>query len=163
MKWRGRGAWQYVQSVLNWNSYKPRSSIASFWLDEYARACEHCSRTACQLTILHTHPSSKNGHLDASVIRVSIGSDNGLPPNRPQAIIWTNTGSLSIGPSGTNCSELLFRIQHFSFKKMHLIISAKMASILSRGRLKRILSPCRSPDVSGDTLMWIAESGSEAI
>ena len=35
-----------------------------------------------------------------------IGSDNGLSPGRRQAIIWTNTGILSIGPLGTNFSEI---------------------------------------------------------
>ena len=53
-----------------------------------------------------------------------IGSDNGLSPQRRQAIIWTNDGILLIGPLGTNFSEILFRIQTFSFNKMHL----KMAS-----------------------------------
>ena len=28
----------------------------------------------------------------------TIGSDNGLPPNRRQAIIWTDAGLLFIGP-----------------------------------------------------------------
>ena len=53
-----------------------------------------------------------------------IGSDNGLSPGRRQAIIWTNAGILSIGPLGTNFSEILIGIQTFSFKKMHF----KMAS-----------------------------------
>ena len=47
-----------------------------------------------------------------------IGSDNGLSPGRHQAIIWTNDGILSIGPLGTNFSEILIGIQTFSFKKM---------------------------------------------
>ena len=69
-----------------------------------------------------------------SVNRVSIGSANGLLPIRRQAIIWTNAGLLSIGPLGTNFSEILIKIQNFSFKKMHLkMLSAKMAAILSRG------------------------------
>ena len=53
-----------------------------------------------------------------------IGSDNGLLPDRHQAITWTNAGILLIGPLGTNFSEILIRIETFSFKKMHL----KMAS-----------------------------------
>ena len=53
-----------------------------------------------------------------------IGSDNGLLPDRHQAIIWTNAGILLIGPLGTNFSEISIRIKTFSFKKMHL----KMAS-----------------------------------
>ena len=52
--------------------------------------------------------------------RVSIGSDNGLSPIRRQAIIWNNAGILSIGPLGTNFSEILIKIQNLSFTKMHL-------------------------------------------
>ena len=54
-----------------------------------------------------------------------IGSDNGLSPGRRQAIIWTNAGILLIGPLGTNFSEILIEIDTFSFKKMHLKMSAK--------------------------------------
>ena len=36
-----------------------------------------------------------------------IGSDNGLSPDRRQAIVWTNAGILFIGPLGTNFSEIL--------------------------------------------------------
>ena len=53
-----------------------------------------------------------------------IGSDNGLLPGRRQAIIWTSAGILSIGPLGTNFSEILIRIQTFSFKEMHLKLSS---------------------------------------
>ena len=38
----------------------------------------------------------------ASVNWVSIGSDNGLSPDRCQAVIWTNAGILLFGPLGTN-------------------------------------------------------------
>ena len=54
----------------------------------------------------------------------TFGSDNGLSPGRCQAIIWTNAGILLIGPWGTNFSEILFTIQAFSFKKMHLKMSS---------------------------------------
>ena len=53
-----------------------------------------------------------------------IGSDNGLSPDRRQAIIWTNAGILLIGPFGTNLSEILIEIDAFSFKKMHLKMSS---------------------------------------
>ena len=53
-----------------------------------------------------------------------IGSDNGLSPDRRQAIIWTNAGILLIGPLGTYFSEILTGIQTFSFKKMHLKMSS---------------------------------------
>ena len=49
-----------------------------------------------------------------------IGSDNGLSPDRRQAIIWINAEILLIGPLGTNFSEILIEILTFSFKKMHL-------------------------------------------
>ena len=55
-----------------------------------------------------------------------IGSDNGLSPDRRQAIIWTNAGILLTGPLGTNFSEILIEILTFSFKKMRLkVLSAK--------------------------------------
>ena len=55
---------------------------------------------------------------------IIIGSDNGLSPDRRQAIIWTNAGLLLIGPLGTNFSENLSEIHAFSFKKMHLKMSS---------------------------------------
>ena len=53
-----------------------------------------------------------------------IGSDNGLSPDRRQAIIWTNAGILSIGPLGTKFSEILIAIHVFSFKEIHLKMSS---------------------------------------
>ena len=53
-----------------------------------------------------------------------IGSDNGLMPERRQAIIWTNAGILIIGPLGTNFSEILSEIHTFSLKKMLLKMSS---------------------------------------
>ena len=53
-----------------------------------------------------------------------IGSDNGLSPDRHQAIIWTIAGILLAGPLGTNFSEILIGIQTFSFTKMHWNMSS---------------------------------------
>ena len=53
-----------------------------------------------------------------------IGPDNGLSPGRRQAIIRTNAGILLIEPLRTNFSEILFGIQTFSFKKLHLKMSS---------------------------------------
>ena len=53
-----------------------------------------------------------------------IGSDNGLSPDRRQAIIWTNAGLLLIEPLGTNFSEILIKILTFSFKKMRSKVSS---------------------------------------
>ena len=52
------------------------------------------------------------------------GPDNGLPPGRRQAIIWTNAGILLIGRWGTNFSEILIGIHTLSFKKIHLKMSS---------------------------------------
>ena len=52
------------------------------------------------------------------------GSDNGLSPGRHQAIIWTNAGTLLIGPLGTNFSENSIEILTFSFTKMRLKVSS---------------------------------------
>ena len=54
----------------------------------------------------------------------SIGSDNGLSPDRRQAIIRTNAGILLIRPLGTNFSEFSVEILIFSFKKMRLKVSS---------------------------------------
>ena len=53
-----------------------------------------------------------------------IDSDNGLSPDRRQAIIWTNAGILLIGPFGTTFSEISIEIITFSFKKMRLKVSS---------------------------------------
>ena len=55
----------------------------------------------------------------ASVKWVSIGSGNGLSPIRCQAITWTNADLLSIGPLGTNFSDIWIKC-NFSFMKMYL-------------------------------------------
>ena len=53
-----------------------------------------------------------------------IGSNNGLLPDRHQAIIWTNAGILLIRTSGTNFSEKLSEIHIVSFTKMNLKVSS---------------------------------------
>ena len=55
----------------------------------------------------------------------SIGSNNGLSPGWPQAIVWTYTGTLLIGILGTNFSEILSETHKFSFKKIRLKTFAK--------------------------------------
>ena len=55
---------------------------------------------------------------------ISIGLDDGLSPDRRQAIIWTNAGLLSIGPFWTYFSENLIKIQQFSLKIMHVKMSS---------------------------------------
>ena len=60
-----------------------------------------------------------------------IGSDNGLSPERRQAIIWTNAGILLIGPLGKNLSEILIEIQTLSLKTFENVV-CEMLLISSR-------------------------------
>ena len=62
-------------------------------------------------------------HICASELSIT-GSDNGLSPDRRQAIIWTHVGILLIWPLGTNFSEILIEIDTFSFTKMNLKMSS---------------------------------------
>ena len=56
---------------------------------------------------------------------VIIGSDNGLLPDRRQAIIWTNAGILLITwDLRMNFGEMLIEINTSPFKKMHLKMSS---------------------------------------
>ena len=55
---------------------------------------------------------------------IIIGSNNGLSPDRRQAIIRTNAGILLIGPLGINFNEILIGIQTLSFTNMHLKMSS---------------------------------------
>ena len=63
-------------------------------------------------------------HICASKL-TTIGSDNGFLPGWHQAAIWSNAGILLISPLGTIFSEICIKIHTFSFKKMHLQMSAK--------------------------------------
>ena len=69
-------------------------------------------------------------HICVSKLTI-IGSDNGLSPNRRQAIIWTNAGLLLIGPLGTNLSEILIEIVTFSENAFEGVV-CETAAILSR-------------------------------
>ena len=97
----------YIYIYHNWDdmlsasSQSSRSSLYSVW-----------SRT--NLTLW-----GRVIHICANTLTI-IGSDNGLSPDRRQAIIWANVGILLIGPFGTNFSEILMGIYTFSFRIMHL-------------------------------------------
>ena len=69
-------------------------------------------------------PPPPHYRIYASMNWVSIGSNNGLSPDRRQAIIWTNAGILLIGRLGTNFIEILIEIHTFSSEKMHLKMSS---------------------------------------
>ena len=63
----------------------------------------------------------------------TIGANNGLSPDRRQAIIWTNAGVLLIGPLGKNFHEILIEIHRFSFKNMHLKMSSAKRRLFRLG------------------------------
>ena len=93
-----------------------------------------------------------------------IGSNNGLSPYRRQAIIWTNTGLLLIGPLGRNFSEILIEILTFSFKKMRLKVSSVKRGpfCLCLNVLMQWLSPilvhCQSSLQLGRLSTWQADN-----
>ena len=90
-------------------------SSQSFNLDHIYYATEHWRNT-----FIHW---GRKTHICVSKLTI-IGSNSGLSPGRRQAIIWTNTGALLIGPLGTNFSEILIKIHTFSFKIMRLKMSS---------------------------------------
>ena len=63
---------------------------------------------ACGVTTALTH-WGRVTHICVTEL-TTIGSDNGLSPDRRQTIIWTNGGLSLIGPLGTNFSEILAEI-----------------------------------------------------
>ena len=63
-------------------------------------------------------------HICVSKLTI-IGSDSGLISGWRQAIIWTNTGVLSIGIFATNFNESVIEFFVFSFKKMHFKMSSE--------------------------------------
>ena len=66
----------------------------------------------------------RNYYVAQFINRVSVVSDNGLPPNRCQGIIWTSAGLPSVGPLGANFSEISIKIQDSSFTKMDPKVSS---------------------------------------
>ena len=76
-------------------------------------------------TAFHFIFKSQVTHICVSKL-IIIGSDNGFSPDRRQAIIWTNAGSLLTGPLGTNFTEILIEILTLSFNEMRFkVLSAK--------------------------------------
>ena len=83
---------------------------------------QHCNFATNQKYFTLTH-WGRVTHICVGIL-TSTGSNNGLSPGRRQAIIWTNAGILLIQHLGTNFSEILIRIQAFSFQKIHLKMSS---------------------------------------
>ena len=79
-----------------------------------------------------THFVHQNGrvtHICVGNLTI-IGPDNSLLPDRCQAIIKTNAGTLLIGPLGINVCGLLIEI-HLNENAFENVV-CKMAAILSR-------------------------------
>ena len=83
------------------------------------RRCQSCQVTTSYVLTRWGQAT----HLSVSKL-TTIGSDNGLSPDRRQSIIWTNAGILLIEPLGTKFKEILTEICTFTFKKMHLKMSS---------------------------------------
>ena len=62
--------------------------------------------------------------LYASVKKATSGSENGLSPDRHQAIIWTNAGLVLIKSTRTNFCEIWIKVKQFLSKKINLKISS---------------------------------------
>ena len=85
---------------------------------------------------------------------IIIASDNGLSPDRRQAIIWTNAGLLSIAPLRTYFSENLIKKQPFSLKKMHVKTSSAQwcpsclgLNVLNHNKTERYKNVWHSPKI----------------
>ena len=94
-------SWSFPVKLLTCECHRISLMRSQLWLTHWGRVTDIC---VSKITI--------------------IGSDNGLSPGRHQAIIWTNAGIWSMGPLGTNFSEILIEIHTFSFRKMHLKMSS---------------------------------------
>ena len=79
-------------------------------------------------------------HLCTSKLTI-IGSDNGLSPDRRQAIIWTNVGIVLIRTLGTNFSEILGKTHSFSIKKMHFKMSSAKGHLGLNELMLRLTMP----------------------
>ena len=97
-------------------------------------------------------------HICVSKLAI-IGSDNGLSPDRRQAIIWTNDGIVLIGTLGTNFSEILIENRIFSFKKMGLKVSSAKWHPFCLG-LNVLMSAIVPQLLSGRVSEWVIKFNS---
>ena len=93
-------------------------NLSCLWLVEFH---PRINTELCWMSVDLTH-WGRVTHICVTNLTI-IGSNNGLPPGRCQAIIWTNAGILLIGTSGTKFSGILIEIHTFSINKMHLKMS----------------------------------------
>ena len=96
------------------------------------------------LTAYHFTHWGRVTHICNSKLAI-IGSDNGLSPDRRQAIIWTNAQILLSGPRWTNLNEILTEMHTSSFNKIQLKTSSGKwrPSCLGLNVLKRGNGRCK--------------------
>ena len=119
----GINPWAISQTALtnlihsNYYAFNSPLHLPGAWANFDPDLCRHASIGHNELTHLGSVEHTYVGNL------TTIGSDNGLSPGRRQAIIWTNTRVLLIGPLGTNFNEILIEIHTFSLKKINFDMS----------------------------------------
>ena len=94
-------------------------------------------------------------HICVSKLTI-IGLDNGLSPDRRQAIIWTNDGLLLIGPLEAFFSEILIEILTVSSEKMRLKVSSAKRRPFCLGL--NVLMTIQTPDYTCTWWPWVMPS-----
>ena len=84
-------------------------------IQKHANQNDMKNRWSDALSIRLTH-WSRVTHICVGFLTI-IGSENGLWPGWHRSIIWTNAGMPSIGPLGTNFSEVSIEILAFLLRK----------------------------------------------
>ena len=130
-RWRSAAfSWGYV--FLKWlmhhslNAFKLYNWAYSKFSHGQISSWGYCIKSWWSTLMITVSPLTHWGrvtHICVGKLTI-IGSDNGLSPERRQAIIWTNAGILLIGPLGTNFSEILIEIQTSVLNKIRLKISS---------------------------------------
>ena len=111
------------------------------------------SREASWAVCFKTH-SGRVTHICVSKLSI-IGSDSVFSPGRSQAIIWTKTGQLSIGPLGTSFGEISNSILTSSFKTMRFkMSSATWRRFLSRFQWVKFTGKYSSGDMQHGIVTW---------
>ena len=108
--------WKWVKCHMMWlQNCDKRQSFENQWYISF----NHIKHVEVLLYIKTLTHWGRETHICVGE-HTNIDSDNGLSPNRRQAIIWTNARILLIERLGTNFNEILIKIHTFSLKKMHL-------------------------------------------
>ena len=110
----------FSKSFFPWNRAEETKLMKTSWVNK--QSWVHYSTWTISRGFSLTH-WGRVMHICVNKITI-ISSDNGLPPGRRQAIIWTSAGILLNGPLATIFSEILNEIHAFLSKKMHLKMSS---------------------------------------